>query len=304
MNYKTRKKFKELRNYVDGDADTPCEYAMLFIIVLNTISLGIETSKNITDNLRTILFIIDQICLWIFIAELIFKFIVFNKDFFGEIRISEDDGEEYFHWNKWNISDLIIVIVSIISTLPYFTVFRVFRVFRSLKVIKGIKTFRVVKSFKLINDVSSLRTTFKGLVKAIPGILWTFCFLALFAYVYAIIGTNIFGEEYPEFFGNLAASCLSLCQILTFDSWVSQIARPIVQTYPLSWIYFITYAFIAASVIMNVIVGIIVDSMGKVREHEREKRNQHEQRTQISLEQLSRQISDLQQQITELSKKK
>ena len=123
------------------------------------------------------------------------------------------------------VSRLIIVIVSIISTLPYFTVFRVFR---SLKVIKGIKTFRVVKSFKLINDVSSLRTTFKGLVKAIPGILWTFCFLALFAYVYAIIGTNIFGEEYPEFFGNLAASCLSLCQILTFDSWVSQIARPIV----------------------------------------------------------------------------
>lgn len=102
MNYKTRKKLKELRNYVDGDADTPYEYAMLFIIVLNTISLGIETSKNITDNLRTILFIIDQICLWIFIAELIFKFIVFNKDFFGEIRISEDDGEEYFHWNKWN----------------------------------------------------------------------------------------------------------------------------------------------------------------------------------------------------------
>ena len=149
MNYKTRKKLKELRNYVDGDADTPYEYAMLFIIVLNTISLGIETSKNITDNLRTILFIIDQICLWIFIAELIFKFIVFNKDFFGEIRISEDDGEEYFHWNKWNISDLIIVIVSIISTLPYFTVFRVFRVFRSLKVIKGIKTFRVVKSFKV-----------------------------------------------------------------------------------------------------------------------------------------------------------
>ena len=37
MHYKTRKKLKELRNYVDGDADTPYEYAMLFIIVLNTI---------------------------------------------------------------------------------------------------------------------------------------------------------------------------------------------------------------------------------------------------------------------------
>lgn len=303
MNYKTRKKLEELRNYVDGDADTAYEYAMLFIIVINTISLGIETSKNITDSFRNILFIIDQICLWIFIAELIFKFIVYNKDFFGEIRISEEDGEEYFHWNRWNISDLIIVIISVISTLPYFTVFRVFRVFRSLKVIKGIKTFRVVKSFKLINDVSSLRTTFKGLVKAIPGIIWTFFFLALFAYVYAIIGTNIFGEEYPEFFGNLGASCLSLCQILTFDSWVSQIARPIIQAHPFAWIYFITYAFIAASVIMNVIVGIIVDSMGKVREREREKRHMAERNNQVTLEKLSRQISELQEQIEQLNKK-
>ena len=74
MNYKTRKKLEELRNYVDGDADTAYEYAMLFIIVINTISLGIETSKNITDSLRNILFIIDQICLYIFIFELLLKF--------------------------------------------------------------------------------------------------------------------------------------------------------------------------------------------------------------------------------------
>lgn len=76
---KSEKKLENLKEYVDGNADTPYEYAMLFIIVINTISLGIETSKNITEEFRNILFIIDQICLWIFIAELVFKFIVFNK---------------------------------------------------------------------------------------------------------------------------------------------------------------------------------------------------------------------------------
>lgn len=303
MNYKTRKKLRQLRNYVDGDADTFYEYAILIIILINTVSLGIETSKTISENFRHILFIIDQICLWIFIAELIFKIIVFNKYFFGEVRISEDDGEEYFHWNRWNISDLLIVIVSIIATLPYFTVFRVFRVFRSLKIIKGIKSFRAVKSFKLINDVSSLRITFKGLVKAIPGILWTFCFLALFAYVYAIIGTNIFGEDFPEFFGNLGTSCFTLCQILTFDSWISQIARPVTELHSFAWIYFISYGFVAASVIMNVIVGIIVDSMSKVREREQEKRNLSEKKNQITIERLSWQIEELQKQIEILNKK-
>ena len=303
MNYKTRKKLNELRNYVDGDADTIYEYTMLFIIIINTISLGLETSRAISQEFKNILFIIDQICLWVFIIELIFKFVVFNKDFFGEFRISEETGKPYFHLNKWNISDLVIVVVSVFSTLPYFTVFRVFRVFRSIKVIRTVKSLKAVKSFKLVNDVSNLRTTFKGLVKAIPGIIWTFCFLALFAYVYAIIGTNIFVEEFPDFFGTLGYSCLSLCQILTFDSWVSQIARPIVQLYPMSWIYFISYAFIAASVIMNVIVGIIVDSMSKVREQEKEKRNQIERKDQVNIEFLSYQIKELQREIEILNKK-
>ncbi len=303
MNYKVRRKLYELRNYVDGDADTPYEYSMLFIIIINTISLGLETSKTITQEFGNVLFIIDQICLWVFIFELLFKFVVFNKEFFGEYRISEEDGKEYFHWNKWNISDLLIVAVSVFSTLPYFSAFRVFRVFRSIKVIRTVKSLKVVKSLKLVNDVSNLRTTFKGLVKAIPGIIWTFCFLALFTYVYAIIGTNVFGEEFSEFFGNLGYSCLSLCQILTFDSWVSQIARPIVQLYPVAWIYFISYGFIAASVIMNVIVGIIVDSMGKVREQEKEKRTQSERRSQKNIDELTFQIKELQKEIEILNSK-
>lgn len=303
MNFKIRKKLLDLRKYVDGTPDSPYEYIMLFIIVINTVSLGIETSKIITDDFRNILFIIDQICLWCFIIELIFKIIVYNKEFFGCKKINKDDGKEYFHWNRWNISDLIIVLISVISTLPYFTIFRVFRIFRSLKVISGIKSLGAIKSLKLINEISILRITFKGMVKAIPAIIGTFFFLALFTYVYAIIGTNIFCEDYPEFFGNLGASCLTLCQILTFDSWVSQIARPLIQAHHFTWIYFISYAFIAASVIMNVIVGIIVDSMSKEREREREKPPVAEKGNQVTLEKLSKQISELQEQIDQLNKK-
>ena len=157
---------------------------------------------------------------------------------------------------------------------------------------------RIVKSFKLINDITSLRTTFKGLVKAIPSILWTFFFLSIFAYAYAIIGTNVFGDDYPEFFGNLGYSLLSLVQITTFDSWLSQIARPIIQEYPWAWLYFITYTFTAAYILMNVIVGIIVDCIGNERERQNSKNNS--QKKDVSLETLSKQIQDLQNQIEKL----
>jgi voltage-gated sodium channel len=162
-----------------------------------------------------------------------------------------------------------------------------------------LRSLRIVKTFKLVNDISSLRRTFKGFVKAIPGILWTFCFLLVFAYVYAIIGTNVFGEEFPEFFGTLGSSFLTLCQIITFDSWVSQITRPIVQEYHWAWFYFVSYAFTAAYVLMNVIVGIIVDSMGNVSKNNCDINAQAESKKD-SIETLSTQISDLQNQIAEL----
>ena len=300
MNKSKNNTLVKLRNYVDGEADTPYEYFMLLVIIVNTVSIGLETSKNISESFRNVLFWIDKICLCIFIAELIFKAIVYNRDFFGENR-NDENGNEYFHVNRWNISDLIIVVVSLISSLSYFAIFRVFRVFRSFKVIKAIRSFRIIKSFKLVNEVSSLRTIFKGLLKAIPGIIATFSFLAIFAYAYAIIGTNIFSEDFPQFFGSLGTSILTLCQVTTFDSWFSGITRPITQVYPWAWIYFVSYAFIAASVIMNVIVGIIVDSMRNERERQKAKRNN--QKKEVSLETLSKQIQELQTQIEKLENK-
>ena len=304
---KQEKTKRKLKDFVDGKVDTPYEIFMLFVITVNTVSLGLETSSNITEDFRNILFMIDQICLWIFVIELIFKLIAYNKEFFGEKRIDEDHLDEngemkvYFHWNKWNISDLIIVLISFVASLPYFTVFRVFRVFRSFKVIKAVRSFRAVKSFKIVNEFEDLRSTFKGLIRAIPGILWTFAFLAVFAYVYAIIGTNIFSEEWPDYFGTLGTSLLTLCQITTFDSWFSGVARPIIKTYPLAWIYFISYVFIAASIIMNVIVGIIVDSMGEERDRKKENEKKKGINNEITLKNLSEQISELQKQIEKLS---
>lgn len=300
MNDEIKTKLKKWRGFVDGDADSPYEYFMLLVIIVNTVSLGIETSKNISSEFRYNLFLIDKICSCLFIIELLFKAIVYNKNFFGEIRKNED-GIEYFHLNNWNISDLVIIIILLISSLSYFSILRAFRIFRSFKVMKALRSLRIVKTLKLVNDVSALRTTFKGLVRAIPGILWTFCFLALFAYVYAIIGINVFGDDFPELFGTLGHSLLTLCQILTFDAWFSQIARPIIKIYPAAWVYFVTYAFSAASVIMNVIVGIIVDSIGK--ERNKQKRRKMLSTSTITLEKLSIQISELQNQIEELKAK-
>lgn len=280
--------FKNLQSFVDGEANTPFEYFMLLVIIINTISLGLETSPSILCKYENILFWTDQICLWLFILELMVKVIAYNRNFFGEFRC-DSDNQKYFHINKWNLFDLIIVVVSTIGSLPFFSIFRVFRLFKSIKLVKGIKSLRVVKTLKLVNGITSLRVMVKAIIKAFPSVLWTFFLLLIFSYVYAIIGTSIFGTDFPESFGSLKVAFLSLFGLSGIDS------SEIINRFSWAWIYFVSYNFLEASIIMNVIVGVIVDAVNDSRkEIDKEDKIQEDK---ISLETLSKQIELLNEKI-------
>ena len=285
----------KLRKFVDGEADTPFEYFMLIVVIVNTVVLGLETSPGLANQYGNVFFVIDQICLWIFIAELFLKAIAYNKQFFGEYRFDEN-GERFFHINKWNIFDLFIVLVSVFASLPFFAVFRVLRLFKSVKIIKGIKSLRVVKTLKLVNGITKLRIIVKAVIKAIPSVLWTFFLLMIFAYVYAIIGVNIFGTDFPEDFGSLGSALLALFNLSSFDS------SEVIKRFSWSWVYFISYNFFEASIIMNVIVGVIVDSVNTSRIEIEEEDKENSNNKKVTLESISAQISDLQNSILEIKK--
>lgn len=274
----------KLRCYVDGEADTFIEYFMLCVVIINTIIIGLETSPSIQEKYTNQLFLIDQICLWIFIVELIIKAIAYNRDFFGEIR-TDKDNQKYFHINKWNVFDLLIILVSTIGSLPFFSIFRIFRLFKSIKIIKGLKSFRVVKTLKLINGITSLRVMVKAIIKAFPSVLWTFFLLLIFAYVYAVIGTSIFGIDFPDYFGSLKLAFFSLFDLTGINS------SEIISKFNWAWIYFVSYNFFEASIIMNVIVGVIVDAVNDSRkEIDGESSNSNKK---VTLESLAKQIEML-----------
>lgn len=87
---------------------------------------------------------------------------------------------------------------------------------------------------------------------------------------------------------------------MTFDSWCSEIARPIIQLHSWAWIYFVTFALLSAFIIMNVIVGIVVDSIDESRRKDLEKKSGE---TTVTIKDLNKQIVELQKQIAELSNK-
>ena len=279
---------QKLRLLVDGEANTPFEFFMIIVIIINSITIGLETSPTIHEQYGKALFIIDQVCLYLFIIELLIKIIAFNKEFFGEIRIDEETGK-YFHVNKWNIFDLLIILLSTFGSLPFFSIFRLTRIIKSVKIVKGIKSLRVVKTLKLVNGITNLRIMVKAIIKAFPSVLWTFCLLLIFAYVYAIIGYNIFSIDFPEYFGTLRVSFLSLFSLTDFSS------TEVIARFPWSWIYFVSYNFFEASIIMNVIVGVIVNAVTDSRK-EIDKEDD-ETKPEITLELLYKKIEELEEEI-------
>lgn len=264
------KSFQEkLRHYVDGNADSFFEYFIVFVVIVNSVCLGIETSPNISSKTRFILDVIDEACLAIFIVELILKAIAFGKEFF---TASEPPGAGW-----WNTFDLIIVLVSVFAAVPYFSVFRGIKFFRAVRLIKSFRNLRIIKSLKIINSFEQLQRILSAIVHAIPSIIWTFVLLLLVFYFYAIIGVNVFGTEFSEFFGSLGKAFYTLFQLMLFDSW-GNITRPILEKSPTAWIYFVSFGIISAYTILQVVTGIVVNSIQNVAQ----KKSSEEPQTIIS----------------------
>jgi voltage-gated sodium channel len=72
----------------------------------------------------------------------------------------------------------------------------------------------------------------------------------------------------PEWFGTLGESFYTLFQIMTLESWSMGIVRPIMETHPLAWIFFVPFIFVVTFVMINLIVAVVVDAMNALSEKE------------------------------------
>eukprot|EP00746_Dinoflagellata_sp_MGD_P117281 gnl/MRDRNA2_/MRDRNA2_53118_c0_seq1.p1 gnl/MRDRNA2_/MRDRNA2_53118_c0~~gnl/MRDRNA2_/MRDRNA2_53118_c0_seq1.p1 ORF type:complete len:732 (-),score=173.37 gnl/MRDRNA2_/MRDRNA2_53118_c0_seq1:130-2325(-) len=161
----------------------------------------------------------------------------------------------YAHWFRpfwtsgWNIFDVLIVAISWMSMLAKNSSISVLRLFRA---------FRAFRLFKRIEEV---RIIIVGVARSLPGVSYAFMLLLIIIGIWAIMGVSFFRHDFPLFFGNFVLAVLTLFQVMTFDSWVSQITRPICLYYN-SWgapLYFLSYILIAGIIMTNVVVAILLD---------------------------------------------
>jgi voltage-gated sodium channel len=111
-----------------------------------------------------------------------------------------------------------------------------------------------------------MKRIFHALIYSLPQISWASLFFVLLYYIYGIIGVEMFGA-FSENFETLHRSFLTLLQLMTFDDWTA-ITTNLMEHSPLALIYIVSFLILAAYILANLIVGIVVDALNEVREQE------------------------------------
>ena len=231
---------KGLKKLVDSKA---FQGIILFVILFNCVLMGVETIKGLSENTLFVLAVINDICLWIFIAEIIIKFLAYGPSYFKD---------------PWNWFDMFVVGISLFSGLSFMSAFRAMRVLRVLKSLKALK------GTKLIGSVRHLQVIIVAIVRSIPSIMWTGILLILIYYIFALIGVNLFGDAFPDWFGNIGKAMYTLFQVMTLESWSMGISRPVMEVYSFAWAYFVPFVLLSSFIVMNVVVGIVVNAISEV----------------------------------------
>lgn len=214
---------------------------IIALILINAVTLGLETSTSVMASHGELIHAIDKLILGIFVFEIALRLVAHGPRFFTD---------------PWSVFDFSVVAIALVPASSQFSVLRALRVLRVLR---------------LVSMVPQMRRVVSALLSAIPGLSSIILVLLLIFYVFAVIATNLFGEQHPQWFGSLGESMYTLFQVMTLESWSMGIVRPLMETHPYAWAFFIPFILIATFTMLNLFIAIIVNAMQTQAKHEAER---------------------------------
>ena len=212
---------------------------ILGVILFNAALMGLETSDLVMAHVGPAIALLDHICIAIFLAELAAKLVAQGRRFFT---------------SGWNMFDLLVVGIALAPATQGLSVLRALRVMRVLRV---------------ISISGSLRRVVEGFVRALPDMASVFLLMGIIFYIASVMATQLYGDTVPERFGTLAGSALTLFQVMTLEGWADAVLRPVMTLHPMAWLFFIPFILVTTFALVNLLVGLVVNSMQEANEAER-----------------------------------
>jgi voltage-gated sodium channel len=233
---------KPLQRLVDSPAFTG---AVVVVILANAVVLGLQTYPGLERRHGETLDLLNGIFLAFFVVEIL-------------LRVASYLPRPWrFFLDGWNVFDFVAVGLAFVPGLQ-----------RNSTVLRLARLARIVRVAHLLPDVRILVT---AVIRSLPPLTSMAILTTLILFVYGMIGWQLFGEEQPDDWGTIGEAMLSLFVMLTLEDFPQYMERGM-EIHPWSWVFFVSFILVAAFVVINVFIGIVLNSMEEARELERRKR--------------------------------
>lgn len=200
---------------------------ILGLIIINAITLGMETSPTLMAEHGDLLHLVDLVILTIFVVEIAMRMVARGKEFWRD---------------PWCIFDFLVVGVALLPHAGEFAVLR---------------TLRVLRVLRLISMIPSMRRVVSALISSLSGVAAVASIMLVIFYVFSVIATTLFSQVHPTYFSTLGNTMLTLFQVMTLEDW-AEIARPVIEQVEYAWLFFVSYIMISTFVILNLFIGVMV----------------------------------------------
>ncbi|HEV3408199.1 MAG TPA: ion transporter [Gaiellaceae bacterium] len=233
---------KPLRRFVDSPAFTA---AVVAVILANALVLGLQTYPGLDRRYGETLDLLNAIFLAFFVVEIL-------------LRVASYLPRPWrFFLDGWNVFDFLAVGLAFAPGLR-----------ENATVLRLARLARIVRVVHLLPDVRILIT---AVVRSLPPLGSMAILTTLILFIYGMIGWQLFGAEQPQHWGTIGQAMLTLFVMLTLENFPVYMERGM-EIQPWSWVFFVSFILVAAFVVLNVFIGIVLHSMEEAREIERRKR--------------------------------
>ena len=215
---------------------------ILGVIVVNAITLGLQTYSGIDSRYGDVLTIIDETCLAIFSVEILIRIGAYGR------------RPQDFFKSGWNVFDFVVVGAVFLPGLR-----------ENVTLLRLVRLFRVVRIVSVLPD---LRVLIRGMAQSVKPIASLAVLAVLVMYVYGMVGWIIFAEGDPENWGTIGQAMLTLFVMMTLESWPDLLDAGLEVT-DWAWLYFVSYILVASFLIINVVIAIIISAVEDARDEER-----------------------------------
>uniref|UniRef100_A0A672LMC8 Voltage-dependent L-type calcium channel subunit alpha n=1 Tax=Sinocyclocheilus grahami TaxID=75366 RepID=A0A672LMC8_SINGR len=250
------------------------EYLMFFLIMLNTLCLGIQHC-NQSDHITKLSDTLNLIFTVLFTGEMIVKLIAFKaKGYFGD---------------PWNVFDFVIVVGSIVDVVLSEVDQKHFKWLDAENVrvsITFFRLFRVLRLIKLLNRSEGIRNLLWTFIKSFQALPHVALLIVMLFFIYAVIGMQMFGKialvdgteiNRNNNFQTFPQAVLLLFRVATGEQWPKVMLASMYgklcdaksdyvpgEEYTcgssIAVFYFLSFYMLCAFLVINLFVAVIMDN--------------------------------------------